>query len=229
MNSIRVAIVDDHPLFRVGLASSLRRSPEIDVVGIGATADEAVEIACRDNIDVLLLDLEIPGSGIEAARRLSKQKPGLRILILTGSSSEDNVAKALAAGAAGYVLKGETGREIINAIQMIHRGQPYVTPELASRILTERDRQESQYSPNARAAWRRSELSARERQILDLAAQGLKNKEIADAVEISPATVKYHMTQIVRKWGVRNRVEAIAVHSKAGGGEVAHAAAAEGV
>jgi two-component system, NarL family, nitrate/nitrite response regulator NarL len=216
MSSIRVAIVDDHPLFRAGLASSLRRAPNIEIVGTGGTADEAVEIIRRNEIDVMLLDLDIPGNGIEAARRIAKENTQAKILIVTGSNAEDNVAQSLAAGADGYVLKGATGREIAHAIDLIYRGKPYVTPELASRILAERDRQDTTYAPSETKEWRRSTLTAREKQVLDLASQGLKNREIAESLELSTATVKYHMTQIVRKWGVRNRVEAIVLHSKSG-------------
>jgi two-component system, NarL family, nitrate/nitrite response regulator NarL len=212
---IRIAIIDDHPVFRAGLAQSLRRAPDVEIAGIGGTADEAVCAAKGGGIDVLVLDLDIPGKGIEAIRRILVETPAAKILILTGSTDEEDASATLAIGALGYVLKGASGREIINAIRTVHKGQPYVTPELASRMLIRQSRAVLNPSPARKnAPLSRPALSVREQQVLDLATKGLNNREIAAQLGLSVATIKYYMGLVVRKWSVRNRVEAVVVHSR---------------
>jgi two-component system, NarL family, nitrate/nitrite response regulator NarL len=212
---IRIAIIDDHPVFRAGLTQSLRRALDLEIASVGGTAEEAVTAVMAGGVDVLLLDLDIPGDGIEAARRLRAETPATKILILTGSNDEHNVSSSLAAGALGYVLKGASGREIVNAIRTVHKGQPYVTPELASRMLVRQGRAvlaaplRNDNTPMTRPA-----LSVREQQVLDLAARGLNNREIAERLGLSVATIKYYVGLVVRKWSVRNRVEAVVVHSR---------------
>jgi two-component system nitrate/nitrite response regulator NarL len=214
---IRIAIVDDHPLFRAGLATSLRRTADLEIVTVGETAEDAVRAAASGNVDVLLLDITIPGGGIEAARSIVRDNPGVRILFLTGADSEDAAAETLAIGGRGYVLKGANGRELVKAIRTVHQGQLYVTPELATRMLARHGRREAAPPPapaRPGPAAARPFLSLREQQILDLAARGLKNREIAAELGLSVATVKHYISLVVRKWGVRNRVEAVVLHSR---------------
>jgi DNA-binding NarL/FixJ family response regulator len=141
-NRIRIAIVDDHPLFRAGLATSLRRAADLEIVMVGETAEDAIRAAASGKIDVLLLDITIPGNGIDAARSIVRDNPGMKILFLTGSDSEDAAAETLAIGGRGYVLKGANGRELVKAIRTVHQGQLYVTPELATRMLARQGRRE---------------------------------------------------------------------------------------
>lgn len=213
---IRIAIVDDHPIFRSGLVQSLRRAPDIEVASIGSTADEAVHAVSSGGIDVVLLDLDIPGSGVEAARRILAGASPARVVILTGSTNEEDASTALAVGAIGYLLKGASGREIATAIRTVHNGQPYITPELASRMLIRQGRASLTPSPTKmnEPPSPRPALSVREQQVLDLAAKGLNNREIAAQLGLSVATIKYYISLVVRKWSVRNRVEAVVIHSR---------------
>ena len=214
MDQIRIAIIDDHPVFRSGLAQSLRRAADVEIVTVGGTADEAVSAAKTGSIDVLLLDLTIPGDGKEAARRILRENPAARILILTGSSKEEDVAATLAIGAMGYVQKGASGREIIHAIRTVYRGQPYVTQELAARMLVQQSRATPKPTSAPGEPRSRPALGIREQQILDLASKGFNNREIAATLGLSVATIKHYIGLVVRKWGVRNRVEAVVLHSR---------------
>jgi two-component system, NarL family, nitrate/nitrite response regulator NarL len=196
--TLSVAVIDDHPLFCEGVVDTLRSSHAADVVGVGGTAGDAVRIANEERPDVLLLDVGIPGSGIEAVRSISRVCPIVKIIMLTVSENEEDVAQALEAGAKGYVLKGTSGPELLKAMLAVSRGELYVTPGLAARLL----RQEP---PSLTAL---SDLTEREAQILAQVARGLTNKEIARELSLSEKTVKHHMTNVMQKLQVRNRVEA---------------------
>jgi len=200
---ISVVLADDHPLFREGVARTLVEHAECDVLAECASADEALE-AVREHLpDVALLDISMPGGGVEAARLIAAACPVVKILMLTVSENESDVMEALEAGACGYVLKGIGGEELARIIQTIHQGGVYVSPELASRMLVEaKDRR------NAGALDPFSDLTAREEQILKQVARGQSNKEIAQAFSLSEKTVKHYMTNILQKLQVRNRVEA---------------------
>jgi len=205
---LRVAIIDDHPLFREGVVHTLRSSRVLQVVGEGGTADDAVRIAREELPDIVLLDVSMPGGGIEAARSIARVCPIIKMIMLTVSESEQDVAQALEAGVKGYVLKGTSGSELLKTMFAISRGESYVTPGLAARLLTHVTRQEP-----ARAA-ALPELTEREAQILAQVARGLTNKEIARALSLSEKTVKHHMTNVMQKLQVRNRVEAAMVFRK---------------
>ena len=202
---IRVAVVDDHPLFREGVAHVIQNSELLEVVGEGATADEAMRIAKDHAPDIILLDVNMPGGGIEAARAIAGACPAVRLIMLTVSESEEHVTQALEAGALGYLLKGTSGSELVSTLCAVARGESYVTPGLAARLLTL-----TNHRP-AVAAHHQDlpELTERENQILDHVARGLTNKEIAKNFEISEKTVKHYMTNIMQKLNARNRVEAV--------------------
>jgi two-component system nitrate/nitrite response regulator NarL len=209
---IRVAVIDDHPLFREGVAHTIRSSKVLEVVAEGACADDAVRIAEDELPDIVLLDVSMPGGGIEAARAISRVCPIVKTIMLTVSESEEHVAQALEAGAHGYVLKGTSGPELINTMRAVSRGESYVSPGLAARLLTLSKRQ-------TRTAAQQNdlpELTKREEQILDLVARGLTNKEIARGLTISEKTVKHYMTNIMQKLHVRNRVEAVLAYQRKG-------------
>jgi two-component system, NarL family, nitrate/nitrite response regulator NarL len=207
---IRVAVIDDHPLFREGVAHTIQRSGTLQVIGEGATADDAIRIAKAELPDIVLLDVNMPGGGVEAARAISNVCPVVKIIMLTVSESEEHVHEAMEAGVRGYVLKGTSGLELVNTLRAVARGEYYVTPRLAARILALSKRpSKTNDGPDAFP-----DLTKREEQILDRVARGLTNKEIAKDLQISEKTVKHYMTNIMQKLQVRNRVEAALVFKK---------------
>jgi DNA-binding NarL/FixJ family response regulator len=202
---LHVVIVDDHPLFREGVAATLAAQPGIAVVGEGASADEAVRLAGELLPDVILLDVSMPGGGLAAARRIAEAAPVVKVVMLTVSEAEEDVTAALRAGARAYVLKGVSARELVAVLRAVAAGDVYVTPSLAASLL---------HGGGGRAAAGPAggdlldDLTARERQILEGVAAGDSNKEIAHQFGLSEKTVKHHMTNILQKLQVRNRVEA---------------------
>jgi two-component system, NarL family, nitrate/nitrite response regulator NarL len=205
---IRTAIVDDHPLFREGVAKLLARTPGVEIVADGSTAVDAVNIARELVPDVLLLDLKLPDDGPAAASTIAREHPSVRIVILTASDSDSDVAAMLRLGVHGYLLKGCTGQEIVRAVQRVHAGEFYVTPSLAARLLAEMT------TPAVKAGDGSEGLSSREEIILAQVSKGLTNKEIARALNLREKTVKHYMTNIMQKLGVRNRLEAVLVGQK---------------
>jgi two-component system, NarL family, nitrate/nitrite response regulator NarL len=207
-NPIRTAIVDDHPLFREGVAKLLARTPGVEIVADGSTAVDAVNIAKQFMPDVLLLDLKLPDDGVGAASTIAREHPGVRIVILTASDCDSDVAAMLQLGVHGYLLKGCTGQEIVRAVERVYAGEFYVTPSLAARLLTEMT------APAPKADDGSEELSRREEIILAQVSKGLTNKEIARALNLREKTVKHYMTNIMQKLGVRNRLEAALMGQK---------------
>jgi DNA-binding NarL/FixJ family response regulator len=201
-DAIHVAVVDDHPLFREGVAHSLRTQPGIAVVAEGATAADALAIAA-DLPDVMLLDVSMPGSGIAALGQITAAYPVVKVIMLTVSEDEEDVTAALRSGARGYVLKGVAARELVSIVRSVAAGEVYVTPSLATSLLVELTS-----TAGKSAASPLDDLTEREREILELVAGGDSNKEIASRLGLSEKTVKHHMTNILQKLQVRNRVEA---------------------
>ncbi|HEX9905930.1 MAG TPA: response regulator transcription factor [Propylenella sp.] len=204
MSPVRVVVVDDHPLFREGVAASLANSGHFTVVGQGGSADEAVRLVQDLSPEMVLLDLSMPGGGLSAAREIAAIAPGARIVVLTVSEDDDNVLQALQAGAKGYVLKGVGSTALVEILKGIAKGESYVSPSLAARILTEmRGREPNRPQDNPLAA-----LTAREEEILRLVATGQSNKQVALSLDLQEKTIKHHMTRILSKLQVRNRTEA---------------------
>jgi DNA-binding NarL/FixJ family response regulator len=217
-NPIQVAVIDDHPLFREGVATTLAASPKIEVVGQGASAEDAFRIA-RDLLpDILLLDVSMEGGGIAVAGRIAAAYPIVKIVMLTASEREEDVLGSLKAGARGYILKGVTARELVRAVEDVYSGEAYVTPKLAASLLLEM-REPSQATTKEPELL--DELTEREAQILERLSAGLTNKEIARDLGLREKTVKHYMTNILQKLQVRNRVEAALLAQKAAkkGGE----------
>jgi two-component system nitrate/nitrite response regulator NarL len=200
---VRVAVVDDHPLFRDGVIKMLMSMGDIEVVGEGAAAADALKIAQENTPDVMLLDLQIAGGGLEAASRLALAHPNMRIVMLTVSEDEQHVASALRAGARGYILKGSSGRDVVEVVRAIARGESYVAPNLAARLLSKKSN-----GIEAVADYNPHNLTSREGETFALVARGMSNKEIARAFSCTERTVKHHMTNIMQKLNVRNRVQA---------------------
>lgn len=204
--SIRIVIADDHPIFRQGLARSIDESAGFEVVGEAATADEAVALVAAQAPDVALLDISMPGGGIDAAMRIVRDHPAVRVAMLTASEADHDVMAAMKAGAIGYVLKGVSSAELLDVLRETAAGRAHVSPALAARVLA---------AMQAPAAPRRGghaggieDLTRREEDILRLVARGLSNREAATALGLQEKTVKHYMTIILEKLQARNRVEA---------------------
>jgi two-component system nitrate/nitrite response regulator NarL len=206
-SAITVVVVDDHPLFRSGVVRTLEEEQGIAVVAAGASADEAVDLVARHRPTVALLDISMPGNGISAASRIAEFHPGVKIAMLTVSESDQDVMKALEAGATGYVLKGVGARDLVSMIRGVARGESYVSPSLAARLLVAMKSAEGASSPQGALA----SLTGREEQILRLVANGLSNKEVGRELDLQEKTVKHHMTSILQKLHARNRVEAAVI------------------
>jgi len=207
-NPIRTAVIDDHPLFREGVTKLLARTPGIEIVADGSTAVDAVNIAQQHTPDVMLLDLNLPDNGPSAASTIARDHRGVRLIILTASDCDSDVATMLQLGVHGYLLKGCTGQEIVRAVQRVYAGEFYVTPSLAARLLTQMS------TPTPKGEDDSEELSSREEIILAQVSKGLTNKEIARGLNLREKTVKHYMTNIMQKLGVRNRLEAVLMGQK---------------
>ncbi len=207
MEKIRLVIVDDHSIFREGLLSVLKTEPDIEIVGEGASAEEAVRLARELLPDIILLDISMPGGGLSAAQEIVENFPVVKIIILTGSEGESHVMTALKTGARAYVLKGVAARELVSILHAVQAGEIYVTPTLAANLLSEMTG-----SSHAEAPFEK--LTEREQEILELIAAGTPNKEIGLTLHLTEKTVKHYVTNILQKLQVHNRVQAAIVALK---------------
>jgi len=200
--SIRIAIVDDHPLFREGVARSLGEIGGFELVGEGANAEDAERLARASTPDILLLDISMPGGGLNALAGILSAIPDQKIVMLTVSETNADVAQALKAGARGYVLKGVGSKALAEILRDVASGQSYVSPSLSARLLSDL------LQPTGSKPDPLSQLTGREAEILKLVAEGLSNKEVAARLSLQEKTVKHHMTRVLAKLNVRNRTEA---------------------
>lgn len=199
---IRVMIVDDHPIVRQGVKLSLRSAPDFEVVGEAGTGEEAIEQLKQAHPDVILMDLVMPGmGGVPAIRAISEIAPEVKVIVLTSYEEGDLVQETLQAGAIGYQLKNIDIDELLNAIRLAVSGVPSLAPAAAQSLV--------QVTKMARKVG--DDLTDREREVLELLAQGLSNPAIADKLVISKATVKFHVHNICSKLGTANRMEAVVV------------------
>jgi DNA-binding NarL/FixJ family response regulator len=203
----RVLIADDDDLMRAGLVELLTVDPEIEVIGQASTGREAVERARRLAPDVVLMDVRMPDlDGIEATRELSRAAPGVRVLILTTFEQDDYVFGALRAGASGFLLKRARPEELIAAVHTIAAGDSLLSPSVTRRVI---DRVVQQPTPELGDQAKLDELTAREREVLELIARGLSNREIAAALIVEESTVRTHVKRILMKLDLRDRVQAV--------------------
>jgi DNA-binding NarL/FixJ family response regulator len=209
---ISLALIDDHPLIREGVSRSLAETGRFTIVGEGASAGDAVSLARSLRPDIVLIDISMPGGGHEAVAGIRRELPDQKIVILTVSENNEDLTAALNAGVEGYVLKGVGAKSLGEILEMVASGESYVPPTLAARMLAslkELSGKDDRGEPL-------SQLSRRERQIAGFVANGLSNKEIALRLDLQEKTVKYHMTRILAKLGVRNRTEAAIAMRDAG-------------
>jgi len=205
MELIRILIADDHTLFRDGLRALFNSVPETEVVGEAATGDEAIALAATLQPDVILMDIQMPGvNGLEATRHILHTSPHIGVIVVTMFEDDDSVFAAMRAGARGYVLKGADQEEMLRTIRAVARGEALFGPAIAARLM----KFFSQPRPTA-PPHLFPELTEREREVLDLVAQGCNNSEIASRLVLSLKTVRNHVSNIFSKLQVADRAEAI--------------------
>ena len=204
MSKIRVLVVDDHAMFREGIRSLLEGYEDVEIVGEATEGSEAIEKVHQLAPQVVLMDIAMPVmGGLEATRRIQKESPNTRVLVLTQYEDSEYILSLLRAGARGYISKTATASELISAIRTVHQGESYLYPSAATTLIEE-------YL--TRVGGKKNEyerLTDREREILQLVAEGRANREIADRLFISVKTVLRHRTNIMEKLGFHNRTELI--------------------
>jgi DNA-binding NarL/FixJ family response regulator len=199
---ITVLTVDDHPMFREGIAGVLSLEPDIELVAEGQTAGEALALFRRHRPDVVLMDIKLPdGSGVDATAQICQEFPGSKVIMLTTYKGDVQALKALKAGAWGFLLKNTVRRELVESIRMVHRGQQRILEEVALEL----------------AMHAADELlSAREMEVLNVVAEGQSNKGIARALGIAEETVKTHMGNVLSKLKAHDRTHAVLIGMKRG-------------
>ena len=201
MSTIRVLLVDDHPLFRQGVAYTLSREPDITVAGEAASGKQALSLARSLVPDVVLLDITMPdGDGLTTAAQLSQEVPSARVIMLTASEEGDDLVTAMKVGARGYVVKGAGASEVVTAVRAVAAGDAYITPKMAGNLLLEMTQKPAENPLD--------ELTERECEVLELLAKGLTNREIGLQLSLAEKTVKHYVTSVLQKLHVRSRVEA---------------------
>jgi DNA-binding NarL/FixJ family response regulator len=207
---VRVLIADDHPLFRDGLTALLTDEPSTELTGAAANGAEAIDLARQTQPDVVVMDLHMPGiSGVEATRRIVAGCPQITVLVLTMFDDDDSIAAALRAGARGYLLKGASREQIRCAIHAAAHGEIIFGAPLAARLL-------GHFTAIPVPPPVFPQLTGRERQVLDLVAQGRANNAIAARLSLSPKTVRNHVSTILAKLQVADRAQAIVQARDAG-------------
>ncbi len=213
MDSIRLLIADDHTLVRQGLSALLSAVPDLNLVGEAATGDEVVAQAAELQPDVILMDIQMPGlNGLEATRRILQSQPAIGIIVVTMLEDDNSVFAAMRAGARGYILKGADKSEVVKTIRAVAQGEALFGPAIAQRLVDffaglEVASAQPQVFP---------ELTAREREVLDLIAQGQNNAAIADQLSLSPKTIGNHISNIFNKLQVADRAQAVIKAREAG-------------
>jgi DNA-binding NarL/FixJ family response regulator len=204
---IRVLIADDDHLMRAGLAELLSGEDEIEVAGQASTGLEAIERTRRLDPDVVLMDVRMPDlDGIEATRELTRTAPRARVLILTTFEQDDYVFGGLRAGASGFLLKRTPPEELIAAVHTVAAGDSLLSPSVTRRVI---DRMAKQPTPELADEKRLEELTPRERDVFELVARGLSNREIAAELVVEESTIRTHVKRILMKLGLRDRIQVV--------------------
>lgn len=212
MANIRVMLVDDHEVVRLGLVAALETEDHISIVAQAEDGESAVQIATTMQPDVILMDILLPGiDGIEACRQVKEASPQTSVVMLTSHTKQEAVLSAIMAGASGYVLKNTAPRAIVSAIRSAAAGESMLDPAVTGKILDQIRRLVEGHEDDDVA-----ELSEREREVLSLIAEGLTNTEIAERLVLSPNTVRNHVSHVLSKLGLSRRSEAAALAAKRG-------------
>ncbi len=197
MPLIRILIVDDHPIMRVGITALIASSSEMETVAQAGSGEEAVTLHAQHHPDITLMDLRLPGiSGVETIRRIRMVSPKARFIVLTTYDGDEDIFQAMDAGAAGYLVKGMPQEMLVNAVKKVHEGGRYLPPTMSQALASR--------MPD-------SNLSGRECEVLDLLAQGKTNRQIADDLGITEATVKCHVSVILARLHASDRTQAVVI------------------
>jgi DNA-binding NarL/FixJ family response regulator len=203
-NKIRILVVDDHAIMRDGVRALLSLQDDIEIVGEAADGREALNRALELRPDVVLMDIAMPGlDGLEATRRIARKLPSAKVLVLTQHDNREYVLTAIKAGASGYVPKRALGSELVTAVHAVHRGDSFLYPSVATVLIDGYRRGDKDLDAGF------SGLTAREREILKLIAEGHTSREVGEILEISLKTVQGHRTRIMSKLDLHNRTELI--------------------
>jgi two-component system nitrate/nitrite response regulator NarL len=198
-----IAFVDDHPIMLAGLVRLFSTGSDLNVIAVGKTSSDIVDIALTMRPDVMVVDLNMPGNALEAIAKVTSSNSKTKIVAFTGSESVDLAVKALESGALGFVLKGSSLEELRDAIDRVYAGETYITPGFASKVVSALRKE------NVRRSVPRVTFSRREEDVLRLLLRAKTNRQIADELAISEKTVKHHMTVLIQKLNVRNRIEVL--------------------
>ncbi len=205
MNKIKVIIADDHVLFREGTRNLIEQEKDMEVIGEANDGSEAIKLVTELSPHVVLMDIAMPGvNGIEATRQIKASQPSTAVLILTAYDNDQYIIALLEAGAAGYLLKNVSGKDLVNAIRAVHAGEAVLHPTIAQKVFSHFGAGREPGKPAQLA-----ELSEREMEILRLAAKGMSNQDIAGKLFLSRRTVQAHLGNIFRKMDVGSRTEAV--------------------
>ena len=210
---VRVLIADGHTLVRAGYRVLLEDESGINVVGEAATGEETIALAAGLRPDVVLIDVTLPGRDCVAATRRILSRPGVAVMLLTNSESDDRIFAALRAGASGLLLKDTDPADLVRAVELLARGEALLSPELTRRLIAA---YVSQPEPSRPVPEELDELTAREREVMALAARGLTNLEIAERLVVSPATAKTHISRAMVKVHARDRAQLVALAYESG-------------
>lgn len=203
MNKIKILVVDDHTIMRDGIRALLALHDDIEVVGEASEGRESIEKTQELAPDVVVMDIAMPGmDGLEATRRITKKNPKVKILVLTQHDNKEYILSIIKAGANGYVPKRALGSDLVSAIRAVHQGESFLYPSAAAALIEGYRQQSERVEPYDR-------LTAREREILKLIAEGHTSREIADMLFISLKTAQGHRAKIMEKLDLRNRTELI--------------------
>jgi DNA-binding NarL/FixJ family response regulator len=211
---IRVLVADDEVLLRAAFSSLIEAEADLEVVGAAANGQEAAELAARLAPDVVVMDVRMPVlDGIEATRRITRDGPGSRVLILTTFDLDEYVFEALRAGASGFALKSRPPEELLTGIRTVAAGEALLAPNVTQRLIAHFT---AGTTATAKTPWGLDELTDREREVLVLVARGLSNAELAEALHVSLPTAKTHVSRILTKLGARDRTQLVILAYESG-------------
>jgi DNA-binding NarL/FixJ family response regulator len=210
MPAIRIVIVEDHPLMRQALQMAVEAEPDMQVVGLAAQGDAALQSVAANQPDLVLLDLLMPHmDGFEVIRRLTSEYPEIKILVVSSVTEPDKILQAVSSGASGYLTKDADRPEVIAAIRAIAAGDSYLPPKIAATLMRTLQQQAAQEQASL-------PLTRREQEIFDLLGRGLSTPQIAQTLHIAEATVRVHLAHLLDKLGLNHRDEAVAYAARRG-------------